>query len=61
MSCEHCEEGDGTCIFPYKGTAPHMLNETQWPENFKPELNPDGFSSGIGVYEYCMYCKSRNT
>jgi hypothetical protein len=49
MTCELCDDGDGLCVFPYYGVAPHTCffkiegavpgqsveaPESEWPANF---------------------------
>lgn len=50
-NCEYCGDGDGGCIFPMFGLAPHrhvgnqmigstqFLDQSQWPANFSPDLD----------------------
>ena len=46
--CEHCDDGDGLCVFPYYGVAPHthdfagnwigstrVLPKGEWGDNFQ--------------------------
>lgn len=56
MSCPACDDGEGGCIYPYYGCAPHTCfyklgrppggseeaPESEWPENFvlDPEAGP---------------------
>ena len=28
MPCDYCDDGDGQCVFPYYGVAPHTLDIT---------------------------------
>ena len=63
--CEHCDDGDGHCVFPYYGVAPHthdtsqgwigstrLLPSDQWGDNFRED--PD--CEGHGVYLRCEKC-----
>ena len=63
--CWHCDDGDGNCVFPYYGVAPHVhnpmgewLGSTQllprheWGDNFRE----DPESEGSGVYMRCPHC-----
>lgn len=64
--CEQCDDGDGNCIYPFYGVAPHichwkigtpigqsvLLPKEQWPENFRPDQEVDG----LGVYTHCLNC-----
>ena len=70
MTCEHCDDGIGECIYPYYGMAPHkhnggsMIGSTiiippdQWPVNFKPDLDEgeDISKATTGVYTHCLEC-----
>lgn len=63
--CEHCDDGDGLCVFPMYGPAPHThdtssgwigstrtLPKEQWGNNFRED--PD--CKGHGVYMRCESC-----
>jgi hypothetical protein len=62
--CEYCNDGEGHCIFPYYGVAPHthaqgpviggtqIKPREQWPENFEE----DSDCEGCGTYTYCPRC-----
>lgn len=63
--CEHCDDGDGICVFPYYGVAPHthdfagnwigstrVLPKGEWGDNFRED--PD--CEGCGVYMRCPHC-----
>lgn len=63
--CDHCDDGDGCCVFPYYGTAPHthdtpngwigstrLLPREQWGDNFRE----DSECPGQGVYMRCPKC-----
>jgi len=63
--CYMCDDGDGNCLFPYYGVAPHtheakpggwmnthIAPREQWGPNFRED--PD--SPGQGVYMRCPYC-----
>ena len=59
--CSACSDGDGGCIYPHYGRAPHgqkdpelyeALHGTKLPPNFTPD--PDGDS--CGTYDYCLSC-----
>jgi len=67
--CNHCDDGDGRCVYPYYGVAPHCHNDNgcmvgstiekpknEWPKNFTedPEVR------GLGTYTYCLSCGMRN-
>ena len=72
MACDHCNDGDGNCAYPYYGTAPHEcfykigasvggsreLPESEWPANFV--LDPDsGPATGYprnGIWTHCLHC-----
>lgn len=64
-TCPVCDDGEGSCVFPYYGVAPHthnfgaglgysttILPKDQWPENFQED--PD--CPGLGVYLRCPEC-----
>lgn len=65
MTCNHCNDGEGECAYPYYGLAPHshegkywigstvMDDKSTWPENFKED--PD--CPGMGTFKYCAHCK----
>ncbi|MNZ92317.1 hypothetical protein D3C78_1113380 [compost metagenome] len=52
--CAHCNDGDGECVFPYFGLAPHshLLDQPkpEYPINY---CDTDG---GQGVYTHCLVC-----
>lgn len=52
--CDQCDDGDGHCVFPYYGVAPHThaLPREQWGPNFRE----DPESPGQGVYMRCPHC-----
>jgi hypothetical protein len=65
MTCKDCDDGEGACIYPHYGAAPHIcgykfsdyvigaskqLPEHQWPDNFMPDPET---SSGPGEYPGC--------
>lgn len=66
MPCEQCDNGDGGCVFPYYGVAPHthdlssgsfigstrILPREQWGDNFREDLD----CPGCGVYMRCSNC-----
>ena len=66
--CEYCDNGDGNCIFPQYGVAPHTLmcdgvsvgsvldDKETWPENFKAD--PDAPMQG--TYTHCLECGCPN-
>lgn len=64
-SCEHCDDGDGDCVFPYYGVAPHthdtsegwigstrIIPKHQWGDNFRE----DPECPGHGTYLRCPHC-----
>lgn len=64
--CHMCNDGDGDCIYPYYGLAPHVgqgdnieqLKKSAWPANFRWDEScgdPDKVI-GSGTYEGCLYC-----
>jgi hypothetical protein len=64
MTCEHCDDGEGGCGYPYYGLAPHVhapgsligstmfLDKTEWPANFTED--PEWPSQG--TYTHCPQC-----
>ena len=59
--CDYCDDGDGICVFPYYGLAPHthdvrgntrILPKDQWGDNFRED--PD--APGQGTYLRCPKC-----
>ena len=63
-TCDHCDDGNGECVFPYYGLGPHIhtkpIGGTEFldaplPENF----SPDG--DGLGVYTHCLNCGGDGT
>ena len=71
--CEHCDNGDGECAYPYYGVAPHSHNTKKtngsfigsteiklkscWPENFQE----DPECEGLGTYTHCLHCNRPNS
>lgn len=68
MTCETCDDGEGGCVFPYYGVAPHVcgfkrglpalgssvqLPEDEWPENFEPD--PDAPPGPNGYPGFGVY------
>lgn len=47
--CDYCDDGDGSCVYPYYGVAPHLcyytlgkpigeseqVERSMWPANFE--------------------------
>ena len=67
--CNHCDDGDGECAYPYYGVAPHHHNdngcvigstilkhESKWPKNF----TEDPEAKGLGTYTHCLDCGMDN-
>ena len=63
--CDYCDDGDGICVFPYYGPAPHThdmsagwigstrtLPKDQWGDNFREDAECEGH----GVYMRCPKC-----
>ncbi|TMS80575.1 hypothetical protein [Pseudoalteromonas sp. S554] len=70
--CEHCNNGDGDCVFPYYGLAPHKHNtektggsvigsteilKEEYPENFAE----DSECEGLGTHTHCLHCNRPNS
>ena len=34
--CQHCDDGDGNCVFPYYGVAPHIHADTGRESHLDP-------------------------
>lgn len=64
-NCEICDDGNGGCVFPYYGLAPHVHTKPidgtvftgEIPENFSPDEEEDG----LGVYTHCLNCGGDGT
>lgn len=70
MPCERCNDGDGICVFPYYGVAPHKHEgvEPGKPRSWLGSTHilprtewPDNFREGadgpgLGTYTHCPYC-----
>lgn len=61
--CDHCHDGNGECVFPYMGLAPHKHTINRWTgtEFDKREDYPANFSEteeGMGIYTHCLECGS---
>lgn len=56
--CIHCDDGDGECVYPYFGLAPHSHS----PDQPKPECpsNYRDTDGGQGVYTHCLVCGADN-
>ena len=66
MTCKQCDDGEGGCVFPYYGVAPHthapgpfigstvLAPRAEWPANFEP----DSDGSGCGTWTHCLQCGS---
>lgn len=58
--CEHCHDGNGECVFPYMGLAPHIHHNGFTDTEILPESNhPTNFHEtepGMGVYTHCLMC-----
>jgi hypothetical protein len=67
MACEFCSDiGDGRCVYPYYGLAPHIHDfskgvsifdstvflDGELPNNFQP----DPENKELGTYLYCPKC-----
>ena len=68
--CPQCDDGDGNCVYPAYGVAPHIhdagpmigstviVSRDQWPTNF--EEDSDLEYSGCGTYTHCLHCGAPN-
>lgn len=70
--CENCGYGgEGGCVYPYYGVAPHRHDLTRtgsiigstvieprgkWPANFAPDEPEEKDGGGCGVYTHCLTC-----
>lgn len=57
--CDQCHDGDGGCVFPYYGLAPHIHTKPIGGTEFLPEPYPENFSpdgDGTGVWTHCLDC-----
>lgn len=67
LCCPECDDGDGNCVYPYYGVAPHiheqshpadwlgstrLLPKDKWGDNFREDQE----SPGQGVYMRCKHC-----
>ena len=67
LCCAECDDGDGNCVFPYYGVAPHtheaaypaewlgstrLLPRDQWGGNFREDED----APGHGTYLRCGGC-----
>lgn len=66
--CKECDDGDGICVYPLYGLAPHIHRRDRegqiiiggtiidapetWPSNF----DEDKEAPGCGVYTHCLNC-----
>ena len=73
--CPQCDDGDGVCVFPYYGIAPHIHDTTgrETPSDPKAVIGstrtlpqdqwPLNFShdgDGCGTYTHCLACGAPN-
>ncbi|GGO89217.1 hypothetical protein GCM10011348_46450 [Marinobacterium nitratireducens] len=72
--CEHCNDGDGNCAYPYYGVAPHecfwkktggfnnpLGTSTLLPREEWPEnFSEDPEAPGCGIYTHCTECGRPN-
>jgi len=68
--CDMCDDGDGHCVFPYYGVAPHThalptpTHPTDWlgstqllpRDHWGNNFREDPESPGQGVYMRCAHC-----
>lgn len=63
--CDMCDDGDGYCVFPYQGLAPHkheeaetgkFLGKTTFYNDYEIPDNFEYVSDGVGVYTHCLHC-----
>lgn len=70
--CPECDDGNGGCVYPYYGVAPHKcgwrfgklvighseeLPKEEWPANYQHDGEPNpGGYPGNGGYTHCLTC-----
>lgn len=68
--CDHCNDGDGNCVFPYYGVAPHVCfhkleggfknpigsSELLPKSEWPSNFKEDEEAAGLGVYTHCLEC-----
>lgn len=70
--CPECDDGEGKCVYPYYGVAPHICGyklgkpvlghsveapREEWPANFKVDGDPNPGGYPVqGVYTHCLAC-----
>ncbi|MFW2034177.1 hypothetical protein [Acinetobacter junii] len=62
--CGYCDDGNGECVYPYYGLAPHthqqgVLGSTEFIGEIPDNFSPDG--DGLGVYTHCLNCGGDGT
>ena len=62
--CDYCDDGNGECVYPYYGLAPHthqqgVLRSTEFIGEIPGNFSPDG--DGLGVYTHCLNCGGDGT
>jgi hypothetical protein len=62
-TCEICDDGEGGCMFPYYGVAPHthkpgpIIGSTELlDEPFPEHFVEDPECPGLGTYTNCPLC-----
>lgn len=71
--CDDCNDGDGNCVFPYYGLAPHSHGGKEFEGSAvvgSTELKPksqwtenffeDAEVPGLGTYGHCLTCNRPN-
>lgn len=67
MTCDFCDDGDGGCVYPYYGLAPHshklhrgrivtITSTRDFPDNFVVDQEHPADGPTCGVYTHCLNC-----
>lgn len=72
VNCQDCDDGEGGCIYPHTGLAPHthvgqhmigstqFLDKSHYPANFSIDPDANGDANGVGTYTHCLNCGAPN-
>lgn len=71
--CKHCDDGEGNCMYPQYGMAPHkhmcdginngivIDDKKTWPPNFEVDsVTPPNSGWLAGTYTHCLECGRPN-